>query len=693
MSRGVLIERSFPSGDGVRLCAATHTAELRHHVGAILKYPLHPLAIAASALSGIVILSTSLAQFARADSGDDSFGEVVVVANRAPEPLSKIGNSVSVLDAAAIKGSQEPVVADLLAQTPGLTFARAGGVGQPTSVFIRGAESGQTVVVIDGVQLNDPSTTGGGFDFHNLLTGDISRIEILRGAQSTLYGSQAIGGVINIVTAEPAGPLGGGLTAEGGSHDTGYGNVYVGSTDDALMWRLSGNWYGTRGISSFDERLGGKLPNTSQIGGGSGQLRYDFTPELQADLRAYYTQARTAFDGYDTPTFTFGDDNEYGTSDQVLAYAGVTLKSPDHGLTNRLAFQYTNTETREYDPNAPANEGSPSTETFYGIGRNMREEYQGTWEITPHFQAVFGAQHERSTISTDSPAFDYSGPDPLVNSATIDSGYAQLQGEVIPGLTLTAGGRYDKHDVYGGHSTGQFAAAWALNDGHTLLRASFGQGFKAPSLYQLFGNYGNKDLQPEQANSWDAGIEHRAWDGRLVLSATYFNRDSRNLIEFFDCATPSPLCATEPFGYYANIARASAHGVELQAAVNPGDSLSLSANYTLTDTVDRSPGSATNGNELPRRPKNAANVLATYHGVTRLGISVGARYGGRSFDDAADAIALGGYVLLDLKVSYAILDRLEVYGRIDNATDKHYETAYQYGTYGRVGFAGIRASF
>ena len=695
MSRGVLIERSFPSGDGVRLCVATHTAELRHHVGAILKHPLHRLAIAASALCCIAILSTSLAQFARADSSDDSFDEVVVVANRTAEPLSKIGNSVSVLDAAAIKTSQEPVVADLLAQTPGLTFARTGGVGQPTSVFIRGAESGQTVVVIDGVQLNDPSTTGGGFDFQNLMTGDISRIEILRGAQSTLYGSQAIGGVINIVTAEPAGPLGGGLTAEGGSLDTGYGNVYVGGKDDALMWRLAGNWYGTRGISSFDERFGGKLPNTSQIGGGSGQLRYDFTPELQADLRAYYTQARTAFDGFDTPTFSLGDDNEFGKSDQVLGYAGITLMSPDHSFTNRVAFQYTNTETRLYDPNAPANELSPSTETFYGIGRNMREEYQGTWEITPRLQAVFGAQRERSTISTDSPAFDYSGPDPLVNSATINSGYAQLQAEVISGLTLTAGGRYDKHDVYGGHSTGQFAAAWAINDGHTLLRASFGQGFKAPSLYQLYSNYGNQDLQPEQANSWDAGIEHHVWEGRAVLSATYFNRGSRNLIEFFDCFSmpQGPLCATRPFGYYYNIARTSAHGVELQAAVNPSDSLSLSANYTLTDTEDRSPGSITYGNELPRRPKNAANFLATYHWPARLSTSIGAHYGGRGFDDAANQTALGGYVLLDLKVSYAILDRLEVYGRVDNATDKHYETAYKYGTYGRVGFAGIRASF
>ncbi len=652
-----------------------------------------PRALCFAASSVIACLGLFPAQTARAEASDASFDEVVVVANRMPEPLSKIGNSVTVLDAGAIKTSQEPVVADLLAQTPGLTFARTGGVGQPTSVFIRGAESGQTVVVIDGVQLNDPSTTGGGFDFQNLMTGDISRIEILRGAQSTLYGSQAIGGVINIVTAEPTAPLGAGLTAEGGSHDTGYGNASVGGKSDALMWRLSGNWYGTRGISSFDERLGGKLPNTSQIGGGSGRLRYDFTPELQVDFRGYYTQARTAFDGFDTPSFALGDDNEYGKSDQVLGYAGITLKSPDHAFTNRVAFQYTNTETRQYDPDAPANYFSPSTETFYGIGRNMREEYQGIWEISPRFQAVFGAQHERSTISTDSPAFDYSGPDPLVNSATIDSGYAQLQGEVLAGLTLTAGGRYDKHDVFGGHSTGQFAAAWAINDGRTLLRASFGQGFKAPSLYQLYSNYGNRELRPEQANSWDAGIEQHVWDGRAVLSATYFSRDSSNLIGFFDCITPGPLCAAEPFGYYVNIARAAAHGVELQAAVNPGDALELSANYTLTDTEDRSPGAATYGNELPRRPKNAANVLATYRWPPRLSTTIGARYGGRSFDDTANTVALGGYVLLDLKVSYAIMDRLEVYGRVDNATDKHYETAYRYGTYGRVAFAGLRANF
>ncbi len=394
------------------------------------------------AFTAALCASSGLAA-APAGASDSSIDEIVVVANRAPAPLSKIGNSVTVLNDAAIRDSQQVVVSDLLVQTPGITMVRNGGVGQPTSVFIRGADSDQTVVVLDGVQLNDPSTTAGGFNFANLLTSDIGRIEILRGSQSTLYGSQAIGGVINIQSREPAaGAFGGSITAEGGSVDTGYFSGNIGGNNDGLLWAVSGNWLGTGGISTFDSRYGGVERDASQVGGGSAQLRYDLTPSVQVDLRGYYNQAWTDFDGYDTPDFSFGDDREYSKSNQLLGYAGVTLKSSDR-FTNRIGFQYTNTETRTYDPDAPTNEFSPSTETFYGIGRNTREEYQGTWKINPAVQAVFGAQHERSTIQTDSPAFDYAGPMPTDNSATIDSGYLQLQGDAAPGLTLTAGGRYD----------------------------------------------------------------------------------------------------------------------------------------------------------------------------------------------------------------------------------------------------------
>ncbi len=645
----------------------------------------------AAILAGTALFTSdlALAQESSEAFGDSSVDEVVVVATRTPEPLSKVGNSVTVLDAETIRQSQAVVAADLLVQTPGLSMARTGGVGQPTSVFIRGAESDQTMVVIDGVPVTDPSLPGGGFDFEDLLIGDIARIEILRGSHSTLYGSQAIGGVINISTAEPTAPLAAGASLEGGSHGTGYGTANLGGRSDQLLWRVAADWYGTSGIPSFD---GGHRDCASQIGGASGQLRYEFTPEVQLDLRAWYQQARTAFDGYDTPDFTFGDDHEYGKTQQLISYAGLTFTSPDHALSNRIAAQYTDSRTRNYDPDAPLNYGSPSTETFYGFGRNVRAEYQGTWQFSPAGQLVFGAQHEHSSIQTDTPAYDYVAPDPISKSANIDSGYVQAQYEVVTGLTLTGGGRYDKHDVYGGHGTGQAAAAWVLPNQDTILRASFGQGFKAPSLYQLYSNYGNVALRPETSNSWDFGIEQHALGGRAVAQLTYFERSSRDLINFFDCTTPSPLCATEPFGYYANIERTKARGVELTGSLRPIDPLTLSLNYTHTQTEDQSPGSPTYGNELPRRPKDMGNAQVSYLWPVRLTTAVALRYAGRSYDDAANTIALGGYVLLDLRASWEIGSHLEIYGRIENLTDRHYETAYQYSELGRSAYIGARVT-
>ena len=642
----------------------------------------------------VACLSISIVAQAQTASGasETSLQEVVVVANRAPTPLDKIGNSVTVLDLEDIQQSQAVVAADLLAQTPGISVARTGGFGQPTSVFIRGAESDQTVVVIDGVVMNDPAQPGGGYDFENLLIGDISRIEILRGAQSTLYGSQAIGGVINIVTADPTRPAGGSVSLEGGSHDTGYGTASLDGKSDSLKWRIAGNYFGSSGIPNFDEYLGGRRDAASQLGAAAGQIRYDLTPQLELDLRGYYVQARTDFDGYDTPTGAFGDDHEYGKTKQAIAYAGLVWHSADHSVTQRVAAQYTDSETRNYDPDAPANLGSPSTETFYGIGRNTRAEYQGNWAFTSAGQLVFGAQHEHSTIDTDTPAFDIT-PMPLEKDVNIDSVYAQGQYEVVKGLTLTAGGRYDHHDVYGGHGTGQFAAAWALPDQQTVLRASFGQGFKAPSLYQLYSQYGNRALVPETANSWDAGIERHAWQDALVVSATYFERSSRNLIAFFDCTTPSPLCATEPFGYYANVNRSEAHGVEFAGTLKATSSLSFMGNYTFLDPKDTSPGSPTYGNQLPRRPQNLANATATYLWPFRLNTELALRYSGPSYDDAPNQIRLGGYVLVDFRASLPIGAHVELYGRVENLTDRHYETAYQYGTFGRSAYIGGRITF
>lgn len=654
-----------------------------------------------TAIGATLAASAGLAASQPALGADDgALDELVVVATRRPTPLGQIGNSVTVIDAAAIRDSQAPALADLLAQTPGVNFVRNGGIGQLTSVLIRGAASDETVVVVDGVQLTDPWSTAGGVFFDNLLNADTGRIEILRGAQSTLYGSQAMGGVINIVSTEPQSAFGGGLIAEAGSHSTGLVGANIGGNDDQLLWKLSANWYGTGGFPVHDTVFGGKRADAGQIGAASGRIRYDFTPAVQLDVRAYATQGRVDTDGYDTPTGKFGDDNEYSKKTQFVGYTGLTVASADRAFVNRLALQYTHSSQHEYDPGPrfpAAFYANANLVTFFGTGHVTREEYQGTWTIDPRWHAVFGLQHELSTISTDTPAFDYS-PAAVADSATINSGYVQLQGVVAQGLTLTAGERYDRHSQFGAHSTGQLAAAWVVPSSETTLRASVGQGFKAPSLYQLYGanGVGNTALRPESATSWDAGIEQRA-GSELLLAATYFHRTSHDLIDFFNCPVflgGSPQCVAAVFGgYYANIDAATAHGVELQSTWHPAEALTVAGNYTLTATENRSQGSPSFGNQLPRRPRSAANASIAYRWLDAATATVAARYSGRTFDDVANTTPLGGYVLLDLRASYQLRGKLELYGRVENVTGKRYETAYQYGTPGRIAFIGVRSDF
>ena len=407
--------------------------------------------------------------------------EIVVVADRAPEALDQVGQSVTVLTLPQIRADQELTVADILDRTPGVSFARNGGVGETTSLYIRGAETDQTATIIDGVKLNDPSSTGGGFNFGDLLVSDIARIEVLRGPQSTLYGSQAIGGVVNIVTADPTRPLQGDAQVEGGTYDTFYAKGGIGGKDGPWTWRVAADAYSTTGVSAFDKRLGGVEPDGYRNQGITGRLGYQVTPDVSLDLRGIYVQARSKFDGFSTPDFTFGDDNETGTTRESIAYAGLNFGLLDDRLQNRVAAQYTLTQRDDSDPAE-----APITKTFDGRGANARVEYQGTYLIVPGWQGVFGAESEREAITTSSPAFDTPGTPPTKADDTITSGYGQLQAEPIKGLTLTGGVRYDDHSTFGGHVVGQGSAAWSLNQGDTILRASWGQGFKAPSLYELF---------------------------------------------------------------------------------------------------------------------------------------------------------------------------------------------------------------
>ncbi|WP_202626790.1 TonB-dependent receptor plug domain-containing protein [Steroidobacter agaridevorans] len=615
----------------------------------------------------------------------DGVEDVIVTANRIAQETSRVGDSVTVITAKEQRLSQKTAVSDLLALTPGVTVARNGGFGGTTTIRIRGAESHQTMVLIDGVKLNDPSSASGEFNFADLITTDFAQIEVLRGPQSTLWGSQAIGGVVNIVTPVPEGPLSASVSAEGGTHETAIMRAHAQAGGDRFAWRVSGNYLTSDGISAYSRDLGGREPDGYRNVGFTARGILHITDNVSAEIRSTWSDGRSDYDGF--VGFNLADTPEYGTTEELTTYAGVKFDVFDGRFENRIGFAYTDTDRKDTDPS------STVPTTFDADGRNERWEYQGTLRITERVSTIVGLESERSELSSASPTTFDPDPAPLTGEVQIDSAYAQVNVTPIDALSLTAGVRYDDHDTFGGHTTTRASAAWSVTPS-TILRASYGEGFKAPTLYQLYSLYGNLNLDAEEAESWDAGIEQHFFDKQLVVSATYFDRDTTNMIDFVSCwGETSPDCLARPDGYYDNFQQTNAHGVELAMAAHLTEQLSLTVNYTNMDAENTARGTANFGHSLPRRPDETTNAQVSYEWPVGLTTTVAVQHASRSFDTISNAAVLDGYTLVDFRASLALSDSLEVYGRIENAFDEEYETVKNYGTLGRTFYAGLRQSF
>ncbi len=637
-------------------------------------------------LAGIGLSQAFVSLSHAGDSPATGLEPVVVTATRSEQALNRVGDSITVLDAAQIRYQQKTAVSDLLATTPGVTISRNGGLGATTSLRIRGAEGDHTVVLIDGVKLNDPSAPGGGYNFANLLTDDSSRIEVLRGPQSTLWGSQALGGVVNVVTPLPEGPLTTSVSAEGGSRETGRLRAKVESGGDRLAWRLSGTYFTTAGISAFDENLGGTEDDSYRNVNFSGRMLARINEYLAADLRSTYWYGRNEFDGFPAPAFELADTREYGESRELVAYAGFNIDTPSDRWTHRMGYAFTDTDRQNIDPDASVRT------TFDAFGRNGRWEYQGTFKITDGYETVFGLESEKSELSTASPNEFDPNPVPLARDVRLDSAYANLQAAPLEAVTLSAGLRHDDHEAFGETTTGRAAVAWSMLS-NTVVRASYGEGFKAPTLFHLFSEFGNAALRPEEAEGWDAGVEHRAFDGVLMVSATWFERDTSNQIDFVSCfSNPDPRCVNQPFGFYDNVQQTTASGLELAAELKVDERLAISANFTRTDAENAVRGGVNEGRNLPRQARNVANADVRYLWPSGLLTSFAVHRVGKSFDDAANQFLLDGYTLVDLRASQVLSERLEVYGRIENLLDEEYQTLRQYGSEGRGVFVGFRTS-
>jgi vitamin B12 transporter len=636
-----------------------------------------------------VVLSCLLAPacaFGADATGAEELERVIVSANRIEQPLSRIGDSVTLIDAEQVRASQKLTVSDLLATTPGVSVSRNGGLGGSTQLRIRGAEHDQTVVLIDGIKLNDPSSAGGGFNFGNLLTGDYMRIEVLRGPQSTLWGSQAIGGVVNVVTTVPEGPLLASYAAEGGERGSATVQARAEAGGERFSWRVAGKYLTTDGISALNDDRGGREKDGYRNTGANVRGLWRINEAVSAELRTTYSRGRVEFDGFPEPAFALADTREYGVTEELVSYAGVNATAFGGKLQNRIGFAFTDTDRENINPD------SSVPTTFDATGRNERWEYQGTLTLNDAVSGVFGLESERSELDTRSPTERDPNPTPLVNNAQLDSVYAQVSVSPIDALTLTAGMRYDDHDTFGDENTVRAAIAWSATP-TTILRASYGEGFKAPTLFQLFSEFGNEDLAPERADAWDVGVEQHLLSDALVLSATYFGRNTRNMIDFVSCfPSTDPRCATRPFGFYDNVAKTDAEGIELGLTARIGERLRVEANYTDLDATNRAPGSNF-GRDLPRRPAQTLNGEVTYAWPIGLTTSIAAVHSGRSFDNASNSVVLDSYTVVDLRAAFVFRDNLELYGRLENAFDEEYETIARYGTPGRALFVGVRQSF
>jgi vitamin B12 transporter len=637
------------------------------------------------ATSALIALSTS----AIADLSTDP-ETVVVTATRTPQKENVTGESISVITADDIKTRQIDVVTDILAETPGLMVNRNGGTGQLTTISIRGAETGQSVVLIDGTRINDPSATDEGAILGDLLTNNIDRIEILRGPQSTLYGSDAIGGVVNILTKRGGDtPFGTTASAEGGSFDTWHLNAATNGTTDNVEYGAALNWFDTGGISAADSRNGNPEADGYSNFGATFNTRAHFGEDWSLDLRGYYTHGHDDFDdNFPPPLFQIADSAANNTNELFAGYAGVNANLGI--LQNRIAFIATR-GTRDYFDSA-----SDTVHLNYDYeGSATRLEYQGTVDFNADNQLTFGAETEERSFRNDNFGLNalFSPPVQLGHDR-ISSGYAQMQTTLFDQLTLTGGVRYDDDEEFGGHTSLKLAGAWNIPGWDTTLRANYGDGFKAPSLYESYSQYSNPlhPLQPETANGWEIGVDHSLLEGRLRGSLTYFERHTHNQIDFQNCFSPTdaPGCPfrLNQFGYYENLVRTRASGVEAEITAKLTDTLTVSADYTNLTTKN-----VLTGIELARRPHSSGSGTITWLPIPKLTLGTSVIYVGDRFDDAGKLKPLESNTTVNVFSSYAITDRLELFARVENLTDETSEPVAGYGRLGRAAYGGIRAAF
>jgi vitamin B12 transporter len=615
--------------------------------------------------SALLVSSPALAR--DGDTGDE---DITVVATGMQQLVDRTGQAISIVGADELASIQGPDLSRVFERLPGVTLTRNGGPGGFTGLRVRGANAEQVLVLVDGIRVADVASPGGGYDFGNLSASGVGKVELLRGSNSVAWGSDAIGGVVAVSSADLHGVA---AEAEYGARDSWNGQLTGGVSGEGYGVTVNGGYTRTDG---FSQAATGSEPDGYRQWRAGGRAYAAIGGGLTAKVAGRFADSTLDIDGFPAPNFTFADTPEYQDTREVALRGGVDYVN--EVLVLDLGYQRSQT-TREYvDPTLG------DTPYYRTKGRAERVELKGNWTPIGLVRVDFGADHEWSRFA-DSDGTEKS----RLASAHV------LAGWYAPDLTLAAGVRVDDHSRFGGKVTFGANAAYALGEGWKL-RASYGEGFKTPTLYQLFSEYGNPDLSPEQSRSFDIGIERGSRNGSgLHVALTAFHRDTRRLIDYVSCFSSSdPLCDDGRFGFYANVGKARAQGIELELGAHLGETIHAQAAYSYVEAKDRTPGGINRGNDLARRPRHA--LTTTLDWVTPLsGLELGAdvRLVSDSYDNAANSTRIDGHATGTVRARFPLNDQVELFGRIENVTDERYETVAGYGTPGRSGYIGARARF
>jgi vitamin B12 transporter len=580
---------------------------------------------------------------------DDPYAsEIVVSATRTPRPAGEVGSSVAVIDADAIARAQHPFVADALRAVAGVSLARNGAFGGVATARIRGGAGGQTLVVVDGVVVNDAAAPQGGFNFANLDVADVARIEVLKGPQGIVYGADAAAGVVSIITRNSSDHRIS-VFAEGGSLATARAGATVFFGDAANYARATVSGVRTDGVSRA--AIGTEADGFRQIA-GSLSAGAGLGASWKAELTARASRSRAAIDGFPPPAFALGDTAETErTSERAVSARALH----DHGrVAGALSLSYQNTDRRNTDAGA---------QTFAAKGARWSADYLAEIALAPAARLVAGAAAGRIEAVV-------SGVDDARGTGAV---FALGEWTPRPGLALSAGVRRDEFSDFAGATTARVAGAYSPAE-FVTLRASWGEGYRAPTLFELnfdqFGVVPNPNLEPERTRGFDAGAELR-FGGRGRLRATYFELSTRDLIGF----------ELAQSGYF-NIDRARSRGVELDGEIDLGARASLSLAYAHVDAIDVATGA-----RLPRIPKHSGTIAARAAPLDGLELSLSLFLNGRESDVPAPNAA---FARLDLRAALRLSDAVELYGRVENATDADYQDVSGFGEPGRTAFTGVR---